>query len=228
MKLPDPFANVLALDASQFRDIELPTDAVIERTRHHDPAVREMAALVLATFQPDGWKEVIEHLRGDDDLRVQTYAGYAFATGRSGMEPWDDMYTTIEKVLFLQKIALFSAVPPEHLVALARSAEVERKSAGATVFRAGEPGDALYFVINGKVRVISNGRAPSELGEGEVFGEMSVLDYTTRSDSVEVAEDATLLRIEQEDFYDVLHGTAELAEGVIRVLVRRLRTATRT
>ena len=65
-----------------------------------------------------------------------------------------------------------------------------------------------------------------DLGESEVFGEMSVLDSSPRSDSVEIIEDATLLRIEQEDFYDVLHGTAELAEGVIHVLVRRLRAAT--
>jgi CRP-like cAMP-binding protein len=156
---------------------------------------------------------------------VRTYAEYAFATGRTGMDPSDEMYTTLEKVLFLQRIPLFADVPPEHLVALARSAEVERRAAGATVFRAGDPGDALYFVIDGKVRVLTPERAPIELGEGEVFGEMSVLDSSPRSAAVEVAEDSTLLRIAQEDFYDVLHETAELAEGVIHVLVRRLRGA---
>ena len=111
-------------------------------------------------------------------------------------------------------------------MSLARSAEVERSTTGSVVFRRGDAGDALYFVIDGKVRVLREGRPAVDLGESEVFGEMSVLDSSPRSDSVEIIEDATLLRIEQEDFYDVLHGTAELAEGVIHVLVRRLRAAT--
>ena len=84
----------------------------------------------------------------------------------------------------------------------------------------------MYFVIDGKVRMLRDGLGSSDLAEGEVFGEMSVLDSSPRSDSAEVVEDATLLRIEQEDFYDVLHGATELAQGVIHVLVRRLRAAT--
>jgi CRP-like cAMP-binding protein len=84
----------------------------------------------------------------------------------------------------------------------------------------------LYFVIDGKVRVLREARPPTDLAEGEVFGEMSVLDSSPRSDTVQVLDDATLLRIGQEDFYEVLYGTAELAQGVIHVLVRRLRAAT--
>lgn len=226
LDLPESFARVIALDASQFRGLRLPDDKVRALTGDEDPAVREMAALVLATFQPDGWRDVLGRLRDDPDVRVRTYAEYSFSTGRTGMDPWDEMYTTLEKVLFLQRIPLFAEVPPEHLLALARSADVEPRAAGAVVFRHGDPGDALYFVIDGRVRVVRDGRPAVDLGESEVFGEMSVLDSSPRSDSVEVVEDSTLLRIAQEDFYDVLHDTAELAEGVIHVLVRRLRAAT--
>jgi HEAT repeat protein len=221
--LSEPFAKVLALDAAQFRRVRLPDETMEELTRDEDPAVREMAALAVATFRPLGWRDILGHLRSDADGRVRTYAEYAYTTGRTGMDPSDEMYTTLEKVLFLQRIPLFADVPPEHLVPLARSAEVEHRVAGTLVFRGGDPGDALYFVIDGRVRVLSAGRAPIELGEGEVFGEMSVLDSSPRSADVEVTDDATLLRIEQEDFYDVLRETAELAEGVIHVLVRRLR-----
>lgn len=222
--LPEPFARIMALDASQFRGVRLPDEVVVELTRDDDPAVREMAALVVATYQFDNWREILGRMRSDEDERVRTYAEYAYTTGRTGMDPGDEMYTTLEKVLFLQRIPLFEDVPPEHLVELARSAEVEHRPAGTTVFRAGDPGDALFFVIDGKVCALAEGRAPVELGEGEVFGEMSVLDSAPRSVAVKVVEDATLLRIAQEDFYDVLHEATELAEGVIRVLVRRLRT----
>jgi hypothetical protein len=226
--LPEPFARVMALDAAQFRGVKLPDAHVVELTRDGDPAVREMAALVVATFRPEGWRRVLDGMREDPDSRVSAYASYAYETGRTGMDPGDEMYTTLEKVLFLQRIPLFEDVPPEHLVELARSAEVERRAVGSVVFRTGDPGDALFFVIDGKVRAVSEGRAPVELGEGEVFGEMSVLDSSPRTVAVEVAEDATLLRIAQEDFYDVLRETAELAEAVIRVLVRRLRATPAT
>lgn len=225
VSLPEPFAKIVGLDAAQFRGIRLPEPTMIELTRDEDPAVREMAALVIATFRPSGWRDILNALRSDEDLRVRTYAEYAFTTGRTGMDPWDEMYTTLEKVLFLQRIPLFEDVPPEHLVSLARSAEVERHSSGSMVFRTGDPGDALYFIIDGKVQIITPSGATIELGEGEVFGEMSVLDSAPRSADALVVEDATLLRIAQEDFYDVLHETTELAEGVIHVLVRRLRAA---
>jgi CRP-like cAMP-binding protein len=131
----------------------------------------------------------------------------------------------LEKLLYLQRIPLFSEVPPEHLVALARSARVERVLAEAVVFSVGDPGDALYFIIEGRVQVAEPETEPATYVEGEVFGELSVLDSAPRTAAARAVCDVVLLRIAQEDFYEVLHGTSELAEGVIHVLVRRLRAS---
>jgi CRP-like cAMP-binding protein len=142
------------------------------------------------------------------------------------MEEDEAMYTTLEKLLYLQRIPLFSEVPPEHLVALARSARVERVPAEGAVFSVGDPGDGLYFIIEGRVRVCAPEAEPATFVEGDVFGELSVLDSAPRTAAATASTDAVLLRIAQEDFYEVLHGTSELAEGVIHVLVRRLRAST--
>ncbi len=224
---PDPFARIVGLDVVQFRSPAVPFEQVFALLRDDTPGVREMAALALAVRHPGGWRAAIEALTTDSDRRVRAYAEYVTATGRSGLEDEEDgMYTTLEKLLYLQRIPLFAEVPPEHLLALARAASVERRAAGDRIFAEGDAGDALYFVIEGRVRVGSRGHAPAVFLADEVFGETSVLDSAPRAASAEVVDDATLLRIGQEDFYEVLHATTELAEGVIHVLVRRLRAAT--
>jgi HEAT repeat protein len=220
---PEPFAKVVALDAAQFRRVSLAPSAVARGLAHEDPSVREFAALVEVTFQRDGWRERIGALSEDEDPTVRSYVAYALATGRTGMDPQDDMYTTLEKVLFLHGVELFSEVAPEDLMGLARAAEVTRHAQGAVLFRKGDPADALYLVIDGVVATRTPGGLQQAYREGEAFGELGVLDASARSDDATVSEDATVLKIAREDFVEVLRENGPLAEAVIRVLVRRLR-----
>ncbi len=137
------------------------------------------------------------------------------------------MITAVEKVLFLKGIDLFSQIPGEDLAQIALIAEEEERDAGEVVIREGEMGDALYLVVEGKVRVRKGEREVAELGEREVFGEMALLDPAPRSATVEALSDVTLLRIRREDFADVMAEKPDIARGVIQVLTRRLRAATR-
>jgi hypothetical protein len=220
---PEPFAKVLALDAAQFRQLELSPSMIELSLSHRDPAVRELGALVEVTMKRPGWSARIEPLARDEDESVRSYARYVLATGRTGMSPEDDMYTTLEKVLFLQRVSLFTEVAPEDLMGLARSAEVERSPKGTVLFRQGDPGLALHLVIDGRVTTRTATGLAQTYGEGEAFGELGVLDGTVRSDDAEVTEDATILKIAREDFVEVLRENGPLAEAVIRVLVQRLR-----
>ena len=65
------------------------------------------------------------------------------------------------------------------------------------------------------------------LGEKECVGEMSLLDSEPRSASAIAATDVILLKIKQEDFYEMISDRPEIAQGVITVLTRRLRAKTR-
>jgi CRP-like cAMP-binding protein len=136
------------------------------------------------------------------------------------------MITTAEKVLFLKGIDLFSALAGEDLAEIAVIAEEIERDAGETIVVEGEPGDALYFVLDGRVRVHRGDTAVAELGAREVFGEMALLDAAPRSASVSALTDVTLLAIGRDDFDDIMRDRPEVAIGVIKVLVRRLRAAT--
>lgn len=137
------------------------------------------------------------------------------------------MITTVERALFLKGVDLFSAIPGEDLAQIALIAEEEERDAGEAVIREGEMGDALYLVLEGTVRVRKGEREVAVLGEREVFGEMALLDASPRSATVEAISDVTLLRIRRDDFADLMAEKPSIARGVIQVLTRRLRAATK-
>ncbi|HKB77934.1 MAG TPA: cyclic nucleotide-binding domain-containing protein [Myxococcales bacterium] len=137
------------------------------------------------------------------------------------------MITTVEKVLFLKSIDLFRGLPGEELATIAEIAEEQPFAAGDPVFAEGEPGDALYLLVEGAVKVHRGGEQLAQLGARDVFGEMAVLDSQPRSASVTVLKDAVLLKIGRDDFRDILQERPEIGMGIIQVLSRRLRPAGR-
>ncbi len=102
---------------------------------------------------------------------------------------------------------------------------------GATVFRQGEPGGSVYVIRAGRVRVLkdSNGRQRmiTTLGPGDFFGEMAVVTGGMRSATVEVVEDAELLKVPADKLQEMVAGTGEVAIRLIRHLAERLEQANR-
>lgn len=133
------------------------------------------------------------------------------------------MISTVEKVLFLKSIDLFGALPSEELAQIAEIAEEQPMAAGDLVFAQGEPGDALFLIVEGTVKVHRGERELTRLGLRDVFGEMAVLDSEPRSASVTALEDSVVLKIARDDFRDILVERPQIAMGVIKVLTRRLR-----
>jgi CRP-like cAMP-binding protein len=91
-----------------------------------------------------------------------------------------------------------------------------------------DPGDALFVVAEGQVKVVLIGEDGREvilsvLGEGEFFGEMALIDDEPRSAHVIAMEDSTLVVLRREDFQPILEQTPAIALGLLRELSRRLR-----
>jgi CRP-like cAMP-binding protein len=135
------------------------------------------------------------------------------------------MITTVEKVLFLKSVDLFRGLAGEELATIAEIAEEQPFAAGEPVLAEGEPGDALYLVVEGAVKVHRGEKQLAQLGVRDVFGEMAMLDPEPRSASVTVVKDTVLLKIGRDDFRDILQERPEIGIGVIQVLSRRLRAA---
>ena len=98
-------------------------------------------------------------------------------------------------------------------------------AAGQGIFSKGDEGKSMYVVLEGEVDLRIDGVLVETLGPGEPFGEMAALDGSPRSASATAIEDTELLRIGSDEFYEVLHEQVEIAEGIIRTLIARLRVA---
>lgn len=136
------------------------------------------------------------------------------------------MISTVEKVLFLKGVELFSQIPGEDLSQIGQIADEVEFEREALIIDEGELGDSMFLVISGQVRVHQGDKEIAVLGERQVVGEMAVLDSEPRSASVTAFSDVTLLRILQEDFSDILTEKPEIALNIIKVLSRRLRNTT--
>lgn len=130
----------------------------------------------------------------------------------------------------LQKVPLFSQLTPvdlQRVVAVAREKSYPKNS---VILFEDDPGDALYVVARGQVKVVligDDGREVilSVLGEGEFFGEMSLLDDEPRSAHVIAMEESDLLVLRREDFEGILSQSPKIALALLRELTRRLRRA---
>jgi CRP/FNR family cyclic AMP-dependent transcriptional regulator len=102
---------------------------------------------------------------------------------------------------------------------------------GTTVFRQGDPGGSVYVIRSGKVRVLKESagrqRMVTTLGPGDFFGEMAVVTGRPRSATVEVVEDAELLKVPATKLQEMVAGTGEVAIRLIRHLTERLEQANR-
>jgi len=128
----------------------------------------------------------------------------------------------------LQKVPLFSQLAPADLQRVVEVTRERTYPKNSVILFEDDPGDALYVVGKGQVKVVLIGEDGREvilsvLGEGEFFGEMALIDDQPRSAHVIAMEDSTLLVVRREDFQGILTQQPLLALALLRELTRRLR-----
>ena len=128
------------------------------------------------------------------------------------------MLLTIEKVLILKSVNVFSSVPEAQLVDLATIVESVDFAAGDLIVRQGELGTSMFILATGRVRLFAGDKELGILGSRAVFGELAALDPEPRAASVEALEDCTLLRLDGESLYDLMSGSKEVTRGIVHVL----------
>jgi len=128
------------------------------------------------------------------------------------------MLLTIEKVLILKSVPIFSSVPEGQLVDLATIVQTVEYQAGEIIMTQGDLGTSMYIVVDGRVRIFKDKKELAEHGTRAVFGELAALDPEPRTASVQALEDCTLLRLDGESLYDLMSGNKEVTRGIVRVL----------
>lgn len=137
------------------------------------------------------------------------------------------MLSTVEKVLFLKQVELFQTIPGEELARIARISKEVSFTQGEALMIEGDIGDAAYLIVEGKVRIQVGGKDVATLNKNQTVGEMAILDSEPRSATVIAAEPVLVLKLDREDFYDLLNERNEIALGIIKVLTWRLRSETK-
>ncbi len=132
-----------------------------------------------------------------------------------------------ERVERLSKVALFSGLTRPALELIARIAAEESHGLGTLIFEHGQPGDKLYVILEGRVRISRNVPGMGEealaiLGPGAVFGEMALIDAAPRSADARIHERCRLLALPKEGFEDLLFLHKDLAYEVLWRFVRML------
>jgi CRP/FNR family transcriptional regulator len=130
----------------------------------------------------------------------------------------------------LGRVPLFAELSPHELAHMAQVAVRRSFPQGARVFHEGDHSDACYIIRSGSCRVTrehSDGRAITlaNLGPGDIFGELAMLDGEVRSASVETLTDAELLAMPAGDVRALLAKRPEITVKLVAALTRRLREA---
>jgi len=126
--------------------------------------------------------------------------------------------TTIEKVIFLKSVDIFEHATVEQLGRIAALTEEVHFEPGETIFNEGEPGDALYLLLSGRVFLDRNGNTFREIKEKETFGTLDVLDFRPRSATAKAVDHVRALKLNGQEFHDLLSLDTEMVEAVFRML----------
>jgi CRP-like cAMP-binding protein len=124
---------------------------------------------------------------------------------------------SIEKVVFLESVVLFSYCTADELVRIEAIAEERSVAGGELVYRAGEPADALYCVVSGEVAIEGPDVARRAAGPAAPFGVAEILSGRLYRGTATASRDSLLLSIAADDFFDLLSNNIEIVKSLFRI-----------
>ncbi|MBK7777219.1 MAG: cyclic nucleotide-binding domain-containing protein [Sandaracinaceae bacterium] len=161
---------------------------------------------------------------GDDLLSgvARLCYGERFLT-RFGDAVDDSMVPLFEKMRFLRSVPLFQELAGEDLRRLAEMVDTLEFPPGHVVFENGDPGDALYVVLEGCVAMLQGELELARMGEREFFGELALLDSQPRSADARCLATTRVIRLRGADLDELMTHRPAATREIVRVLVKRLR-----
>lgn len=132
-----------------------------------------------------------------------------------------------ERIEALSSIILFHGIAQPHIERIARIAEEIELDKDQVLFREGEPGDRIFAILDGRVRISRQIPGVGEealaiLGPGDHFGEMAIIDDEVRSGDALAHEKCRLLSLSKAALQDMMFTDLVLAHEILWNLVRTL------
>ena len=133
--------------------------------------------------------------------------------------------TATQKATALGRVPLFAGISDESMARLAEVAGEQDFAAGAFIVRQGQVGTGLYVILEGRARVLRGSDELAELGPGDFFGELAVVDQQPRMASVRAETDVSCLALASWDLLALLERDPALSLNLIKGLAERVRSA---
>jgi CRP-like cAMP-binding protein len=131
--------------------------------------------------------------------------------------------SVVEKVIFLQDVDVFSEVTSERLALVAAVAREVDFAAGESIYTVDDASDGMYLVLEGEIRLHRGETEVTVAKSGDAFGTWSLFDDEHRVVSATARLESRLLKIDKDDFIELLADHVELTQAVLKSIVRRLR-----
>jgi CRP-like cAMP-binding protein len=128
-------------------------------------------------------------------------------------------------VELLAEVDLFQGLTKGELLKIYMLAREENVRSGRALATEGEPGGRFYLILEGKAQVTIAGEQWAELGPGEYFGEISLIDGEPRSASVTAASDLRVLSLASFTFAPLLVEHPTITRKILLEMCARLRRA---
>ncbi len=134
----------------------------------------------------------------------------------------------MDRIALLKKVSLFSNLSEAHLSSIAEFCVERSFREGGVIIKQGNSGIGLYVICSGKVKIVKETAGGekldiAELGPGDFFGEMAVLDNAPRSADVIALEESKCLVLSAWDFNARMKVHPEIAMEILPVVVKRFR-----
>ncbi len=127
--------------------------------------------------------------------------------------------TRIETVVFLQKVELFSACSAEQILRISGIVSQESFEGGETIYRANDPADCMYCIVDGTARLHAPGETKGSLSGTDTFGVREILSGRLRQQRAQAGEALRVLKIEADDLFDLLANNIEIVKALFRRLL---------
>ena len=218
---PAVLGAIYAVLQGGYRDV-LPL--VKKYLSHSSRVIRETAEYTLGRMETaENLAVQHEALAQDASPKVSDRARSIVSPGKPGLSEGRENMIVVEKMLFLGNVSLFSNIGTNDLADIASIAREASYPSGYQLIQEGEYGDHMFLIVDGEVRIHRGQTSLKVLGRKEFFGEMGIIDGEPRSASATAVSDCFLLRIDKDDFQDLLSTHSSAALAVMRVLTQRLR-----
>src|SRR5215204_3123012 len=181
-----------------------------------EPPARWCHARIRRSLQADASGDSLARMaaargRGDIDERPSLQMLVRRSWDRPTQRDWSEV---------LGALPLFAGVPKRHVRAIAKLAWRVDHAPGEVIVQAGDRGNSMYLILEGRARVIGKSRV---LRPGDFFGEMALIDGGPRSATIIATSQVRVMMVQRRAFLKLLKQNPQVGLAIMETLAKRVR-----